>query len=263
MSGRKMSKSAGNFQRITELVDEGLDPLAFRYLCLTARYAKKLNLSAASLAGAAGGLASLRAELAALGPAPAVGPWAPGPRLRAGAAPDRPVGRADGVAGHQRGFPSGEAPEESEPRFELRDRAAQPRAPLSPTGRAFHDRFVAAIDDDLDTPGALRVLRQTLRSSLPPDERRWLALEMDLVLGLDLDRGIAGRDEAGTAATPVESNRGKLSSAVRALIDQRTVARSARDFATADRLRLELRELGVEVVDDADGRSRVRVTPRG
>jgi cysteinyl-tRNA synthetase len=61
----------------------------------------------------------------------------------------------------------------------------------------------------------------------------------------------------------VESNRGKLSSAVRALIDQRTVARSARDFATADRLRLELRELGVEVVDDADGRSRVRVTPRG
>ncbi|HEX5240249.1 MAG TPA: cysteine--tRNA ligase, partial [Candidatus Limnocylindrales bacterium] len=34
MAGRKMAKSAGNFQRITELVDAGVEPLAFRYLCL-------------------------------------------------------------------------------------------------------------------------------------------------------------------------------------------------------------------------------------
>src|SRR6185295_12851217 len=100
MSGRKMSKSAGNFQRITELVEDGIDPLAFRYLCLTARYARKLNLSDASMAGAAAGLVSLRAELAALGPAPANGPWAAPAALRAGAAPDRPHGRAPGVAGH-------------------------------------------------------------------------------------------------------------------------------------------------------------------
>ena len=65
-----MSKSTGNFQRIAELVEEGIDPLAFRYLCLTARYARQLNLSDESLVGAAGGLSSLRAELAGLGPAP-------------------------------------------------------------------------------------------------------------------------------------------------------------------------------------------------
>ena len=35
MSGQKMAKSAGNFQRVTELVDRGIDPLAFRYLVLT------------------------------------------------------------------------------------------------------------------------------------------------------------------------------------------------------------------------------------
>src|SRR5258705_964913 len=29
MAGRKMAKSAGNFQRVTELLDRGLDPLAF------------------------------------------------------------------------------------------------------------------------------------------------------------------------------------------------------------------------------------------
>ena len=35
MAGRKMAKSAGNFQRVTELAERGLDPLAFRYLALT------------------------------------------------------------------------------------------------------------------------------------------------------------------------------------------------------------------------------------
>ena len=32
MRGRKMAKSAGNFERVTELVERGIDPLAFRYL---------------------------------------------------------------------------------------------------------------------------------------------------------------------------------------------------------------------------------------
>src|SRR5512135_883998 len=67
MSGRKMAKSAGNFQRITELADRGVDPLAFRYLCLTARYAKHLDYSDASIAAAAGGRASLREQLRRLG----------------------------------------------------------------------------------------------------------------------------------------------------------------------------------------------------
>ena len=35
MSGRKMAKSAGNFQRVTELTDRGIEPLALRYLALT------------------------------------------------------------------------------------------------------------------------------------------------------------------------------------------------------------------------------------
>jgi cysteinyl-tRNA synthetase len=53
MAGRKMAKSAGNFQRVTELADEGIDPLAFRYLVLTSRYAHKLNYSDASIGAAA------------------------------------------------------------------------------------------------------------------------------------------------------------------------------------------------------------------
>ena len=44
MGGHKMAKSAGNFQRVTELAERGLDPLAFRYLVLTSRYAPQAQL---------------------------------------------------------------------------------------------------------------------------------------------------------------------------------------------------------------------------
>ncbi len=92
MAGRKMAKSAGNFQRVTELAERGLDPLAFRYLVLTSRYGRKLNYSDTSLDAAAAALRSLRTRLAALGPAPAHGPWAAprsGPRGASGRSTDR------------------------------------------------------------------------------------------------------------------------------------------------------------------------------
>ncbi len=257
MRGRKMSKSAGNFQRITELVDEGLDPLAFRYLCLTARYAKQLNLSDASLAGAAAGLASLRAEVAALGPAPTAGPWAPPGVLRAGTAPERPAGRADGAAGH--GSETAALP------FAITDRAGAPAAPLSDGGLALHDRFVMAIDADLNMPAALRIAREALRSQLSADERRWLVLDFDLVLGLDLHRFVAAPhapDAPDTRDVPSAPGDtavgGQLPPGAQTLLHQRAVARSIKDFPTADRLRQDLRDLGVEVVDRPDGSSDAR-----
>ena len=250
MSGRKMSKSAGNFQRITELAESGLDPLAFRYLCLTARYAKKLNFSDASIGGAAAGLASLRAEIAALGPAPAHGPWTPPAVLRAGRSPDRPAGRAAGPEGHgSAGGPSSVMP--------LTDRATAPAVPLSPAGRALHDRFVAAIDDDLDTPGALRIARETLRARIAADERRWLVLDMDFVLGLDLHSSVAGAAEASAASAPTVA----LPPGAAALLEARGRARADRHFAEADRLRDAVRKLGVEPIDRADGSSDWRRRP--
>jgi cysteinyl-tRNA synthetase len=283
MTGRKMSKSAGNVERITELVDDGIDPLAFRYLCLTARYGRKLNLSDASLAGAAGGLASLRDGLAALGPSPADGPWAAPAALRAGRSPDRPVGRADGVAGHggagadARGDPdvaaaAGDRPMAAPPaladgahtparraraRADLAhvpsDRAHSAAAPLSEAGRALHDRFTAAIDDDLDTPTALRIARETLRAPLPADERRWLVLDMDFVLGLDLDRSLAVAAHGGAPAAELPAGAGEL-------LEARSRARADQDWPAADRLRDELRDLGVEPIDRADGTSDWRRT---
>src|SRR6266536_1091515 len=60
LSGTRMSKSAGNFFRITELEEQGFDPLAFRYLTLQARYRAPLNFSIEGLAGADRALRQLR-----------------------------------------------------------------------------------------------------------------------------------------------------------------------------------------------------------
>jgi cysteinyl-tRNA synthetase len=233
MDGKKMAKSAGNFQRVTELVDRGLDPLAFRYLVLTSRYSRKLEYSDRSIAAAAAALESLRAGVRSLGPPPDDGPWAAPPALRAGRAGDRPVGVATRVAGH-----GGEADD-----FEISDRAAVPAAPLSPEGRTLHDRFVAAIDDDLDMPVALALLREILRAPVADDERRWLILDADAVLGLDLDR-VWDAAVRSVDAIPAE---------VRTLVDARTDARTARDWSRADSLRSDLERLGWEVTDTPGG----------
>ena len=237
MAGRKMAKSAGNFQRVTELVERGLDPLAFRYLVLTSRYGRKLNYSDASLAAAAAGLASLRARLAALGPPLGEGVWTAPAVLSAGAAGDRPAGSAPGVAGFGDGAGYG-----------LADRAHSPAAPLSPAGRDLHDRFVAALDDDLDLPGALARVREMLRADLPADERRWLVLDADAVLGLDLHRvwDTPPGEAAAEAGVPSE---------VALLLAARDDARAARDYARADELRRELAEHGWDVVDGSLGTS--------
>ncbi len=233
VGGKKMAKSAGNIERIADVAERGIDPLAFRYLCLTSRYRHKLEYTDASLAGAAAGLASLRVGLAALGPAPRDGPWKAPEALRAGAADDRPVGTVDRIAGNGNGSQGGV----------LTGRAHDPDAPLSAAGRTLHDRFIAALDDDLDVPTALAVVRETLRAGLPPDERRWLVLDADFVLGLDLDRSAP---EPGTASVPGD---------IAAILEARASARTAGDYATADRLRSELADAGWIVTDGPDGQS--------
>ena len=74
-----MAKSAGNFFRITELEDQGFDPLAFRYLALQARYRAPLNFSTEGLAGADRALRQLRARVAE---------WSVGSRSDSGGEPE-------------------------------------------------------------------------------------------------------------------------------------------------------------------------------
>jgi cysteinyl-tRNA synthetase len=248
MAGRKMAKSAGNFQRITELEAASHDPLAFRYLCLTARYARQLDYSEASLQAAATALATLRLRLRAMGPPPPDGPWAAPPVLRAGKAPARPVGTAAGIRGHAR-------PDETDgtspgaPR--LFDRIAEGVPPLSPDAEAWRTALVDAVEDDLDMPAAIGIVHRVIGSELPVEERRWLILDADAILGLDLHRAW----EPPRAAAP-------LTRRATELVEARRAARARHDFVDADRIRDELRTLGLEPVDKPDGSSEWRAIER-
>jgi cysteinyl-tRNA synthetase len=103
---------------------------------------------------------------------------------------------------------------------------------------AYQERFRAAIDDDLDTPRALTVLGELESDeSLAPAERFRAVAGFDRILGLDL-AAAAGEVLPGGAG---------------ALIAERERARAERDWAAADRLRDQLAELGVEVVDTRSG----------
>ncbi len=64
--GVKMAKSQGNVHTLSSLSALGFDPLAFRYLCATVGYRRRLNFTLASLAAAQRALQRLR-RLAAAG----------------------------------------------------------------------------------------------------------------------------------------------------------------------------------------------------
>jgi len=104
----------------------------------------------------------------------------------------------------------------------------------------YEERFRAAMTSDLDTPAIVALVSEVLSSKdLTPGDRAGLLQRWDAFLGLDLAREI-DRD----AAIPAEAL---------TLVDRRQQAREAKDWATADRLRLALGELGVEVEDTPSG----------
>jgi len=74
LNDAKMAKSAGEFLRLASLVDRGYDPLAYRYLCLTAHYRGQMNFTWDALDAAATALDRMRNGIHALreaGTAPA------------------------------------------------------------------------------------------------------------------------------------------------------------------------------------------------
>ena len=58
--GIKMAKSAGNSFTLKNIESQNIDPLAFRYLCLTAKYNARLNFTFTSLKASQRGLSKLR-----------------------------------------------------------------------------------------------------------------------------------------------------------------------------------------------------------
>lgn len=62
VDGQKMSKSKGNFYRLADVEDKGIDPLALRYFYMSAHYRAFLNFTWEALAAAQTALNELRAR---------------------------------------------------------------------------------------------------------------------------------------------------------------------------------------------------------
>ena len=189
LSGAKIAKSTGNVVRVTELVERGLDPLAFRWLTFQARYRSEMDFTWEAMEDADRRVRQLRRHLAE---------WAPA------------------------------------------------AADIGDAAKGFDARFRESIGEDLDMPAAVRVVNELDHDpDVPPTEKYALLASWDSVLGLDLER----EAKAGWRPSP----------GVEALVAERDAARSAKDFATSDRLRDELAGLGLEVMDSAEG---TKVRPR-
>ena len=129
----------------------------------------------------------------------------------------------------------------------LRQRMADwggPAEGLGPVAKAFDERFREAVADDLDMPRALVILNELASSGAVPDQEKYsLVSSWDQVLGLDAER------DARAGWQPSDE--------VAGLVGERDAARANKDFATADRVRDRLQELGLEVMDTPEG-TRVR-----
>ncbi|MCI0439141.1 MAG: cysteine--tRNA ligase, partial [Chloroflexi bacterium] len=133
--GVKMAKSAGNSFILDDIERQAIEPMAFRYLCLTTRYQRRLNFTFTSLKAAQRALLRLRNM---------AWTWSLLPPLKNG---------------------SGEAVEQ------------------------WQSRFMEAVNENLNMPGALALAWELARSDLPGQTKLQIIREFDKVLGLDIERG--------------------------------------------------------------------------
>ncbi len=110
--------------------------------------------------------------------------------------------------------------------------------------------FCEAMDDDLNTPGAVGVVFDTVRranQAIDAEDHDSAGRALATVTHL-LD--VLGLSAAGEAAGGVESPGDER---IAAMVAARDKARNAKDFAEADRIRDELAALGVTLEDTAHG----------
>ena len=118
-------------------------------------------------------------------------------------------------------------------------------APSQAMNRDYVARLSAAFDDDLDTPTVLVVLADLEKDdAVAPGAKFETFAWVDRILGLDVVRDV-GKPKAEP----------DLPDGARELVDARAAARSAKDWATSDRLREQLAGMGVTVTDSPEGQT--------
>ncbi|MDO8593102.1 MAG: cysteine--tRNA ligase [bacterium] len=214
--GKKMAKSAENFLALeTALIKKGIEPLAYRFMLLQTHYRKPMEYSEAGIKSAERGLEHLRNQIRDLTPARL------SEKHRHSCESRNPEKRMAKVKLFL------------DPRFHGDDEFSID----------FKEIFLAAINDDLNTPRALAVVQEVLKSKLTDEEKLAAVFDFDKVLGLDFKGAL---------------KKMKLPEEVEKLAEARQKAREEKDFKLSDELRKKIESLGYSVEDAKDGQRIVK-----
>ncbi len=126
---------------------------------------------------------------------------------------------------------------------------------------ALKEKFSAALDNDLNTSLAVTAIYDVLKAKTTDATKLAALAKFDEVLGLDLIKKAAAKREADAKAKAAAANvafaviseDGEEDKAVEALILARRDAKKAKNFAEADRIRDELKAMGIELTDIPNG----------
>lgn len=113
----------------------------------------------------------------------------------------------------------------------------------------YHDAFIAAINNDLDTPKAISIMWDLVKDAeVPIGDKRMTMLEFDdvLAIGLSLntEEGLAGLGQIANNEIPEE---------IKDLLNAREAARVAQNWQEADRLRDAITLKGYTIEDSSEG----------
>ena len=227
VGGTKMSKSLGNFTTIRALLESGISAMTLRLFVLQAHYRKPLDFTGQALDAAGSGWKGLNTALS-LGEryGNTLLGWSEVKPLEEGAI------TAEGATAQS----------------DLME---------------FEQRFIRAMNDDLNSSGGLAVLFDLAKplkalanrlergedaaindAELKNLEGRWeLLRKLAAVLGLRLEACKTSKLDRGTIDTAIAA---------------RTAAKAAKNYAEADRIRNELTSQGVELIDKAGGETEWR-----
>ncbi len=116
---------------------------------------------------------------------------------------------------------------------------------------ALKERFLKALDGDLNTSLAVTAVYDVLKAKVNDATKLAALADFDRVLSLNLIEAAAelrAKQEAEAAAEAENSD-----PEIDAMIEARTAAKKAKNFAEADRIRDELKARGIEIIDTPTG----------
>ena len=107
----------------------------------------------------------------------------------------------------------------------------------------YQTEFTEALENDLNLPEALATVWEVAKSNIPNYDKVDLLTQFDRVLGLDLNKEVVMQIDE------------KVPEVIEKLIEQREAVRKMRNYAEADKIRMDIEKLGYRV-EDKGGRTR-------